>query len=118
MGDAFEDRLAGMFAEAPDGGDTGAFLRAVEVKIEARRAARRLVGMIVAAGAAMTAATGIAATGLSQPFADLLVSAGPRIGALLPVVGAPVLQAEVGWTLLGLGVLALAAGANRLFEQA
>lgn len=118
MVDTFEARLAAMFEDAQEGQDTSAFLLAVDAKIEARRASRRLVGMIVATGAALTAATGIAATGLSQPFADLLVSAGPRIGALLPPLGAPMLQTEIGWTVLGLGVLAIAAGASRLFEHA
>jgi hypothetical protein len=117
MADPFEARLAAMFDAPVDEGDAGAFLRAVEAKLEKKRAARRAVGLLAAAGAALTAAVGVGATGLSAGFAELVVSAGARIGSLFPALPSAALQAEVGWSVIGLILLGLALGANRLIEE-
>lgn len=118
MSDPFETRLSAMFEDAPEMADASDFLIGVERKLEAKRARRRALGLALAGAGALAASIALVGTGISSGFADLLVSAGPRVGALLPSLGGPDLQAQVGWTLLGLALLAGGTGLSRVLEDA
>ena len=118
MSDPFEARLSTMFDDAPEMADASDFLIGVERKLEAKRARRRALGLLLAGAGALAASVALAGTGISSGFADLLISAGPRVGAMLPSFGDPERQAQLGWTLLGLALLAAGTGLSRAMEEA
>ena len=118
MADAFETRLAGMFDEAPEFSDTSDFLVGLESRIDQARADRRMAGLIVAGAAALAVAATVAASDISVGIADLLLTAGDRVGDLLPMVGSAEQQTMMGWVLLGLGVLAASFGLKQVMEEA
>jgi hypothetical protein len=118
MADAFETRLAAMFDEAPEFADASAFLIGLEARIDRTRSERRTAGLIVAGAAALAAVAAVGAGDLIQGFAELLATAGTRVGAFLPPLGSVELQTGMGWALLGLGVLGAGFGLNRVMEEA
>jgi hypothetical protein len=118
MADAFETRLAAMFDDAPEMPGASDFLIGLEAKIDRARAERRTAALIVVGAAAFAAAAALGAGDLAQGFAELLTTAGARVGALLPPLGSTELQTGLGWMLLGLGLLGAGFGLNRVLEEA
>ncbi len=118
MTDTFETHLAVMFDEPPELSDTSDFLIGIEAKIDRARADRRMAGLIVAGAAAFAAAAAVGASDVSLGLADVLITAGTRVGELLPMVGTSGQQTMMGWVLLGLGLLGAGLGLKQVMEEA